>query len=647
MRRPGCLSGLCALVLLFSAGWSDRAEAQSVEPLALDGQISEDGTRLGVSWQLLGDMQVRVFRRPMGRSGLESWEALTPKVLSPVRFLDDTLEPGQAYEYQVRQEGQGVTRVGYWAAGRNVPDMSAAGKALVIVDDTLAEALEPYLTRFELDLIGDGWEVERHLAPRPPRRAVEETMRLAQSLRVKISNRYWSDPFTRHAVILVGHVPVVYTGLVGPDGHKRKAVPSDLFYADPEGSWQAIRDAKGKAQFVPSVLPADHIKMQVGRIDFAGLGEEFGGELSLLKAYFDKNHHWRHARLGDPRQAYGQNKNLLVEQYALRNIVGPGSVKAGGHHDTTGQGPFLLGIDFGSWKGKEYANLPPSEAVFTINFGSGKQMFAGRDNPMTALLAQPWYPLTVGWGGRPSWQLHGLAMGESIGQAHMRTVNNGTYSKGGMKTREYVPTGNYDWINPPWVNLLGDPTLKPFPVKPVTNFEAQMTSEGMRLTWTVFDGAEGVILYRADKRGGPYQALAGGNVLTEALHIDRDGTSDAWYMVRAKGLVEVYAGSFYRLSQGTFATAGNAPPSADTARMTLSENAPVALEWPISDPDKTDYLLVSPIRGPSKALRREGGGIVFDPGHAPHGLSNISFSVFDGVTSRTGVLEVDTSALPR
>jgi hypothetical protein len=385
------------------------------------------------------------------------------------------------------------------------------------------------------------------------------------------------------------------------------------------------------------VLPADHIRMQIGRIDFAGLE----GELPLLRAYFDKNHHWRQGRLGDPRQAYWRSKHLFVEKYALRNIVGPDSIQEGGHHDMSGQGPFLVGVDFGSWKGTKYTVLPPSEAIFTINFGSGKHIFDGKDNPMVALLAQPWYPLTVGWGGRPSWQMHGLAMGESIGQAHMRTVNNGRASKGGMGSREYVPTGRHNWINPPWVNLLGDPTLKPFPLTPVEALRAVAGTDGVHLSWRRPEAADGVMLYRAETRGGPYRPMAGGEMQTGDTFVDTDPLPSAWYMARARGLAKVYAGSFNRLSQGAFAKVGNTAPVVVARKISVTGDAPVVLEWPVSDPDEDNTLLISPVRGPGRAVRQGDDGILFDPSKVPQGTVSLSFTAFDGVVSETGVLEIN------
>jgi hypothetical protein len=97
-----------------------------------------------------------------------------------------------------------------------------------------------------------------------------------------------------------------------------------------DGLWRASPDGLLRE----NRLPSDFTEAQVGRIDFAKYTSgNRDAEIRLLRAYFDKNHHWRMGMMGDLREAYGQNNHLVTEQYALRNIVGPSAFTAGGHHD--------------------------------------------------------------------------------------------------------------------------------------------------------------------------------------------------------------------------------------------------------------------------------------------------------------------------
>lgn len=534
-----------AALALCAALWAGPGAAQ---PLVLDGRLSDDGASLHLTWPEARRGMAQVFRRDWGQTGAQSWQPATPP--SPSRLFTDDLPERGAVEYQLRIEGGPQPQSGSWLAGRNLPGQIAQGVALLIVDETLAADLADDLERFQSDLTGAGWQVTRHTAPRAADDPAENISR-AMALRRWITGRFGAAPQVPHSVILLGHLPAVHTGRVNPDGHDPHAVPSDLFYADPIGFWPAAEGPDGTPQLIPSRLPADHIAMQIGRIDFAMLDDRFGGELPLLRDYLDRNHRWRHGQMGDPRRAYAGSDHLMVERSALNNIVGADAVTQGGHHDTAGDGPFLLGIDFGNWNGAAYAGLPPSEAVFAINFGSGKHRFDQRNNAMSALLARG--PLAVGWGGRPAWQLHGMALGDSIGQAHLRTVNNGRASQGGLETRDYPANGNYDWLNPPWVNLLGDPTLRPFPLSPVTEARAEAAPSGVSLRWTLPPEADGALVLRAGQQGGPYQPISG--LVTEGTFLDPDPLPGGWYLIRAAGLAQVNAGSFHRLAQGVFVPA--------------------------------------------------------------------------------------------
>ena len=174
----------------------------------------------------------------------------------------------------------------------------------------------------------------------------------------------------------------------------------------------------------------------------------------------------------------------MGENNALRNIVGPDRYEAGGHHDAGTRQPWLFGVDFGKSNLPHYLSEDPIKAVFSINFGSGKLDFSHWKNTMTAMIAQRWYGLSTGWGGRPTWHLHHMALGHSIGYSHLRTVNNGRLSQGGLDTREYTPTGYYPWLNPVWVNLLGDPTLRPFPLASVKDLHVEKKQNAVELSWT-------------------------------------------------------------------------------------------------------------------------------------------------------------------
>jgi len=634
----------CFFPLLFS-GNLGAAKTLPEQFLQINGKVVEDGSSVEISWPKVNGTKngrVNIQRRILGQTNKASWQSIASLRSVARVYRDKTSQPGFAYEYRISRPSKERIETGYWVAGRNVPAEENRGVAIVIVDKTLAGDLAPRLDRFMLDLIGDGWKVIRHDVPRGNNKELVKNLQAARKLLARIKRSYYSDPSASHALILVGHIPIVKSGRSNPDGHNRRPLETDLFYADMDGVW---RD-NGQGILQHNAIPGDHIEMQVGRIDFSNLDGALGDEVTLLKRYFDKNHHWRHGRLGDLRQAYGDGNNLSGETKALRNIVGPKKFSKGGHHDVGKQQPWLFGVDFGSWKYSDYTTTP-IKTVFSINFGSGKLNFSQRNNPMTAMLAQQWYGLATGWGARPAWQLHHMALGKSIGYSHLRTVNNGSRTFGGVDTLEYTPTGNYTWLNPIWVNLLGDPTLRPFPSESVRKLRAKMQEGSVQLNWAKVDGEAAVHyrIYRALDRFGPYQALNPSKLHTGHQFVDSNPVPGAWYMVRAHSLKNVYAGSFYTFSQGAFASVENVSPKATDQLIStpMGQKIKINLAGTASDSDKD--LTASFINGPEGGrLVQSNGDWFFIPDAKFTGRVNIPFTVFDGIASDDGMVSINVEA---
>jgi hypothetical protein len=555
-----------------------RAVAQTAleSPLPLDGTIAADGRSVTLDWfdavrPRVGSVQVN--RRHLGDTGAGSWITIAPDLGVVRRFTDTTTQPGVAYEYRVQRIGRDVVDVGYWTTGVDLPAVPDRGIAHVVVDQSLSVALDAHLRRFVRNLTGDGWRVEQITAPRGDATRPGANLAAATALRTRLQQAFQQDPAATHAVILVGHVPIVTSGRVNPDGHDPVPHATDLFYGDMDGVWPAGPDGV----LGPNALPSDAIEMQVGRIDFAPLAQG-AAEAALLRAYFDKNHHWRTGLLGDLRTAYGQSGHLETEIDGLRNIVGPDAITAGGHHDVGEARPWLWGVDFGDFQGRRYAAAYANKAVFAINFGSHKQKFDQPHNAMTALLAQPFYPLAVSWGGRPAWWLHPMALGATIGEIHLRTVNNGVAGRPYRASMDYWPTGRYIWRNPVWVNLLGDPTLHAFVLAPPTALRAQRMAQGVTLRWTAAadPDVQGYAVWRRTDRG-PMVPLAGAAQIAGTQVADLHPVAGATYMVRALGRKTVHAGSFRTLSQGVFARVDHMAQTAGGITLTTSAGQAVAL----------------------------------------------------------------------
>lgn len=638
------MSNFAFVFLLFAAmtvPFSALAQSLTERHLPMDGTIAQDGKSVTLNWfDAERDRRgaVTINRRQLGETGADSWQSLAPALGTVMQFTDDTTRSGVAYEYQILRHGRSLVDVGYWVTGVDIPAEDQRGYVHLVIDETLTDDMSAHLRRFQNDLIGDGWRVQVAEAPR--RDPLDQIANLQNALAIKtwLLDRFSRRPGAKHAVILIGNIPVILSGRANPDGHDPQPQATDLFYADLNGKWRITQEG-----FVlENQVPTDHIEVQVGRIDFWNLSRnDPDHERHLLRSYFDKNHHWRMGLHGELNTAYGKPGELDGELLALRNIVGPDAVEIGGHHDIGEEKPWLWGVDFGDWNGRSYAENYANKAVFAINFGSGKQQIGGLDNGMNALLGLPWYPIAVGWGARPTWWLHHMSLGGTIGDVHFRTVNNGHADQPYPEGLEYFPTGRYPWQNPVWVNLLGDPTARAHILLPPLGVRVKATEKGNVISWTASPDPD-VSRYRiyANTPGQsdflPIGESTGGD---NNMFLDIVARSDVTYMVRAYGKKRVYAGSFYALSQGVFAGLNDQVPTVEDIAITTAPNTAVFLPRAFDAP--TGNVIHGLIAGPSSGdLAFEEGRWKYTPAEGFLGEIVLEFAVSDGAQTKTGVLTI-------
>ena len=263
---------------------------------------------------------------------------------------------------------------------------------------------------------------------------------------------------------------------------------------------------------------------------------------------------------------------------------------------------------------------------------------------MTALLAQPWYPLAVGWGARPAWWLQHMALGGSIGQVHLRTVNNGMAKRAYRESMDYFPPGKYLFRNAVWVNLLGDPTLHAFPLAPPTKLHAQNTAQGVQLSWSASPDPDvlGYRLFRAAPGSNHFTPLDDGALLTKLAFSDPAAVQNARYMLRAYGLKQVYAGSFYTFSQGVFAEANASAESTLAQNSSIATAKDVAVRLPAMFSRSTNGNLYAIIQGPTRGtLVFDGADWVYTPPLDFTGRVTLRFSVSNALRTDEAVLTIN------
>jgi hypothetical protein len=353
-----------------------HADAHALERVVqLSARFTDAPARVEVSWPIFTRRaNYSVKRKELDQTqwitfGSVEWiHALDPTTVteSVVGFVDRTVTRGRHYEYEVTGAGpSGLAddiRLGYVAVSAGAGARNTAGRVALVVDRTIAGALAPELERFRADLSREGFtplqlEVDRHQIGNPEGSEVilgqslsgRQTVRVRERLR-----RLWLEPQGLRSVVLIGRVPVPYSGGMPIAGHLDVwgAHPSDFFYGElrkpvdlncaqrpateslsvyvmnsawtdcqtlvaqapsviPGADPQRLRNIAGDGKFDQNTVPGREVQVSVGRIDFSQMfvGAEFEamgasvGEVALLRRYFEKNHGYRSGEIHVPSRA--------------------------------------------------------------------------------------------------------------------------------------------------------------------------------------------------------------------------------------------------------------------------------------------------------------------------------------------------------
>ena len=201
-----------------------------IRSVQLQAIISDTPLSITLSWDdaVVPSSDISVFRRLAGET---SWgtaiATLSPSALS---FEDTAVEPGQAYEYRVTRPSTGGVGNGYLYSSTALTAPIKRGVVVLVIDDALLPALEPEIERYRQDVMADGWLVKD---------LVVSASAVDTVVKNSIRDIYNEAPNERHALFLLGHVPVPYSGNIAPDGHTdhRGAWSADVYYADMNGNW--------------------------------------------------------------------------------------------------------------------------------------------------------------------------------------------------------------------------------------------------------------------------------------------------------------------------------------------------------------------------------------------------------------------------
>jgi hypothetical protein len=581
----GALLLLGVLVTLHAA-----AEGASEYAVQVSAHVQVAPPRILLSWPQDGatsPTSYRVYRKAPADT---SWGPGVALCGSATNYMDDQVEAGTAYEYQIIKSTPLCTGYGYICSGIEVPMTENRGKLLLVVDDTFAADLAGELALLQQDLMGDGWTVVRLDVGRGD--SVLNVKRL-------IRKEYEADPANVKCVFLFGHVPVPYSGDIMPDGHgpdHRGAWPCDGFYGDMDGVWTDLtvdetrasdarnQNVPGDGKFDQSVFPKP-LELMVGRVDLANMpgrrtpggAATFPSELELLRNYLAKDHKFRTGQLELPRRGvvgdyFGPRHGEAFAASGWRNLsalFGAGNVRAlpdeGTWISTLSSTPCLWAYGCGPGTYESIAGFGTVDchhtgttvelvrddikAAFVLLYGSWLGDWDAEDDLLRAVLATPSCGLAAGWSGRPHWFLHHMGLGETIGFGVRLTQNNGPH--GLYRSQVNTAAGQIH------IALMGDPTLRLLSVAPPANVVISTNCAGNTLCWTASsDAVLGYYVYRASSPGGPFGRLTATPVTVTGYTDTRPGLG-ADYMVRAVKLETSASGTYFDLSQGAFPAASS------------------------------------------------------------------------------------------
>lgn len=496
-------------------------------------------------------------------------------------FTDIGVAAGTIYEYQIARTNSAYSYSGYGYihAAINAPLVDNRGKIILIVDNSFATGLTTELVRLQQDLVGDGWSMIRH-----------DVGRSDSVVNVKnlIKADYNADPGNVRAVFLFGHIPVPYSGDIAPDNHipeHRGAWPADVYYGEMDGVWTDVLvtstgaqyqrnwNVPGDGKFDQSYPPAP-VKLQVGRVDLSSLPAFSQSEQELLRQYLNKDHNYRQKQTSLPlRGLIHDSLGIRIgEAYAATSwrsyapLVGPENVTVvpiGQWFPTLATQGYLWAYGCGAGTYSSIAGLGNSgnydegwtadfaatdtRAAFYMFCGSWNGDWDSSNNIIRGALGTTTYGLASCWAGLPHWFMHPMGLGETLGYATRLTQNNGP-------VRLYLNQVD-NAAGMVHIALMGDPTLRMYPITPASALTGTMTPAGASLNWAAStDAVLGYHVYRSAAVTGPFTRLTSSWVSGTSFTDTSVNSGTYTYMVRAIKLETTPSGTFYNASQGTFAT---------------------------------------------------------------------------------------------
>jgi hypothetical protein len=524
------------------------------------------------SYNGLSNLTYNVYRKTATST---TWGSSVSGVLSSttLTWTDTDVQSGTAYEYKLSG-----SNFGYIYSGFNFDPSIDRGRVILLVESSIANTLSAKIDRLKSDLVGDGWEVVQI-------NVASSTS--VVSVKSQLVTEYNTNPSNTRALFIIGHVPVPYSGDRALDGHypdHEGAWATDSFYADMDGTWtdstvtktgatySRTHNIPGDGKYDQFQLPSNP-ELATGRIDFYNMPAFSKTEVELLSQYLDRDHDFRHG-VFTPRRAGLMGDNFGTSVYTshgawndMTSLLGPTSVENKGSNYFSYAASSTYLITYGNGGGTytsaggiattaQYA-ASSTYGVFNQIFGSYFGDWDNQNNFLKAPLASDGYSLTNMWGGWPKYMMHRMGLGESIGESLVLTQKNS------ISCCYSALAPGYNSII---INLMGDPTLRLYMVKPASNVSAINSAGDINVTWSASpdSGILGYNVLRSTSIDGSF-VLATSSIISGTSYEESLPTGDYYYMIKPVKLESTPSGTFYNRGQGAFTSES----------LTVTNDAPV------------------------------------------------------------------------
>jgi len=433
---------------------------------------------LQLSWlQQSGSTRYQVYTKNAANDG---WDRIADLQGSDTIYIDSTYKIGTKKEYKVARTSNNYTGFdgnGYMVAGFDIPAQEFLGRALVIIEDIYKTTAQELLVDYLNQITNEGYFVDTHYVNKNDG---------VKDIKDWISKKWSADKNVYTTVLLLGRVPVPYSGDYRPDGHTDHtgAWPADLYYGSFDINWtdntvnnssatySRNHNTPGDGKFdiskynSTSQTTIQKVNIPVGRVDLSNMSS-FGTDTSLIKRYLIKSLAFRTG------QRKAQLKTLVDDNFGFFNSEAFASggfrngstfskwdISTADYRTEMSKNSYLLSYGCGAGSYTSCSGVSSSSAFvgdsllnpFTLMFGSYFGDWDNSDNLLRAPLASKGWGLVSVWAGRPYWMMHPCALGAPVAEATLITQNTWKiYNAAGFQSGVHVA-------------LMGDPTLRMFAV---------------------------------------------------------------------------------------------------------------------------------------------------------------------------------------